>query len=353
MQFRSFFRRLGVGRRASAPPAAEGQPRICGVCIVRNALDLIPALCGHYLRIGFDRLSFLDDHSNDGTAEALEALMRADDRVVVHRSTDPVFRQRAMMNDLANAALQDGYEIVFPFDSDEFWNVDAARIRAMANGPGVLAGTWVQFVQDREAGVSDRRNLTRVRYRAPLLGNTNAETVARQERSFLCLTEPKVGFRAQAPVDIQIGQHFLTGGPSAYLAEGLELFHLPFRSRDAIYQRGLEASRTLQVFKPGENWQSGIFRDAVAERRLPALWAAHSASSDGFLDLPDRRVPLIEDDRLQRLMAQGIAYLGQHHPRVLTAMPMASVPSQPEAPPDTTDGQDPREPIAHTSSEAG
>ncbi len=322
MMLRSFMRRLVPGQARGAVP---GEPRICGVCIIRDAIDLLPALCGHYLRIGFDRLVFLDDNSEDGTTEALQALTKADDRVVVRHHGDAAFRQQAMMNDLANTALRDGFEIVFPFDADEFWNLDAARIRQMATAPGVLFGHWVQFVQDRQAGVSDRRNLARVRYRAPLLGGTTQETVARQERSFLCLTEPKIGLRSQEPVDILVGQHRLVSGPAEVLAEGLELFHLPFRSADAIRQRGLRAGRMLAAMKPGESWQSVIFREAVAEDRLTATWAAHSASADGFLDLPGQRVPLIEDTRLRDLLDKGLAYLRRRHPRILAAMPMASI----------------------------
>ena len=62
-----------------------------------------------------------------------------------------------------------------------------------------------------------------------------------------------------------------------------------------------------------------------AEDRVTAAWAAHSASEDGFLDLPGRRVPLIEDTRLRDLMEKGVAYLRRRHPRILATMPLASI----------------------------
>lgn len=294
--------------------------------MLRDAVDLVPLLCGHYLRIGFDRLVFVDDHSTDGTLEALQAMARAEPRVVVRRSDDPVFRQAKVMNGLANEAIADGFGIVFPFDADEFWDVDARRIRAAAARPGVFIGHWVHFVQDRAVVASCREDLPRARHRAPMLEDTAAETVARYERSFLCLTTTKVGFRADGPVDIALGQHSLLSGPSDVLADEFEVFHLPLRSADALHLRAEQATRVLELARPGENWQARFFAAARAEGRLETAWAANSASPDGFIDLPGARVPLIPDERLSTLLGQAIAYMETHHPRELAAMPKVSAP---------------------------
>ena len=294
--------------------------------MIRDAVDLVPLLCGHYLRIGFDRLVFVDDHSTDGTREALQAMARAEPGVVVRRSADPVFRQARVMNGIANEAIADGFGIVFPFDADEFWDVDAGRIRAAAARPGVFVGHWVHFVQDRTVTASNREDLPRARHRAPVLEGTAAETVARYERSFLCHTMTKVGFRADGPVDIIFGQHSLLGGPSEVLADGLDVFHVPLRSADAMRRRAEQAARVLELAGPGENWQARFFAAAMAEGRLEAAWAANSASPDGFIDLPGARVPLVPDERLGALLGKAIAYMERRHPRELAAMPKISSP---------------------------
>lgn len=314
----------GLGRLlARRRPEAR---RICGVCLIRDSVDLVPMLCGHYLRIGFDRLVFVDDSSTDGTHEALQAVMRADPRVVVRRSADPVLRQARIVSDAANEALAEGYGIVFPFDADEFWDIDAGRIRAAADRPGLFVGRWVQFVQDRAVGASSREGLLRARHRAPVLAGSGPEAVMRQDGSFVCLTASKVGFRADGPVDVALGQHALARGPGRVLRDDLEVFHLPLRSVDSIRRRAEQAARVLAASRPEQNWQSRFFGEALAEGRLDAAWAAHSASPDGFLDLPGRRIPLIPDARLHGLLSEALAHMRGIHGTVLAAMPEVSVP---------------------------
>ena len=63
--------------------------------MLRDARDIVGLLCGHYLRIGFARLSFVDDGSTDGTFEFLSALSRREPRVSVTRVVSPTFDQPA------------------------------------------------------------------------------------------------------------------------------------------------------------------------------------------------------------------------------------------------------------------
>jgi hypothetical protein len=284
--------------------------RICGVCVIKDATDLVPFLCGHYLRIGFDRLVFIDDGSSDGTFEKLQAISRARCNVSVQRASLGPLRQAALMTEAANQVIADGYNVVFPFDSDEFWNIDAQRIRATASaGPsGVFVGHWVNFVASRRRPQPSRRGLLAIVNRAPALADVNLESVQCFQRSFVCVSAPKIGFKADGPVQLERGQHRLAAGPTNVLASDLEAFHLPLRSINEIDRRARRADRFLDAAAPGVSWQSRHFRDTMAAGRRDDVWKANSAGDDGCLDLGGSRIVLIPDTRLRTLLARAWLY---------------------------------------------
>ncbi|MGL4965065.1 MAG: glycosyltransferase family 2 protein [Inquilinus sp.] len=290
--------------------------RICGICMIRDALDLVPFLVGHYLRAGFDRLHFIDDQSSDGTFEALATIGKCESRVTVQQVFHNAARQAELMSAAANRMVSEGYETVFPFDADEFWNIDAAQIRAVATRPGLFVGRWVQFVQDRSEGFSRRRGLFNVRYRAPVFADTDAASVESYDRSFVCLSVPKIAFIAGSEVAVARGQHALECGPGEILAQDLEVFHLPLRSAGEIDRRVQRADRVLGIARDGEAWQTRFFRTATQVGLGDVVWAANSASADGFLDLPRQRILLIPDSRFRSLMLRAGRYMLLRHPSV-------------------------------------
>ena len=291
--------------------------KICGICMLRDAVDLVPFLVGHYLRIRFDRIHFVDDQSSDGTCELLRSIAKSNPRVTVERVVHDSLKQAEVMSAAANQAIAEGFSIVFPFDADEFWSVDVSQIRAAATKPGLFVGRWVQFVQARSERQPCRRGLFNVQYRAPVLADTDAATVESFDRSFVCLSMPKVGFVADSPVALSNGQHALAHGPGEILAQDLELFHVPIRSAREIRLRAERAERVLATAQGDEHWQTRFFRAALNAGRLDAVWAANSASADGFLDLPRQRIMLIRDNRFRLLMAQAWRYVLVRHPSVL------------------------------------
>src|ERR1700737_4224513 len=120
-----------------------------GICIVRDARDLVPFLCGHYLRIGFDQLSFVDDGSSDGTFEFLSELSRRTKRVRVRQVISDQCWAAELMNESANELIARGYRLIVPFDADEFWNItvnDLDRLHALS-AKGTFFGRWINFVQ--------------------------------------------------------------------------------------------------------------------------------------------------------------------------------------------------------------
>ncbi len=289
--------------------------RVGGVCMVRDAVDIAPFTVGHYLRLGFDRIHIVDDGSTDGTYEFLRRLEAREPRLSVARATEPGFAQAAIVSNATNALIAEGVRLVFPFDIDEFWDLDLTRIRASARErpAGTFLGAMQQFVQVHNAGPMSAREMLRVRFRAPL------------SHSDACLTPVyaglfhKVGVKSSEPVAFHLGSHMLTSGPTETIEGGLELFHLPIRSPDEINKRARAADRILAASRPGECWHFGFFRDAVADGRLAQAWAACSADPQGFLNVGGERVRLIRDTRLRAHLVKAWLHMLARHGNVLGA----------------------------------
>jgi hypothetical protein len=102
------------------------------LCVICDAVDMAPLLCGHYLRLGFGRVVFVDDGSSDGTLEVLAQVATTTQRVAVTRLRQDRFGQAELATAEANDLIDDGYQFVLPFDSDELWHLSNARLRDLA-----------------------------------------------------------------------------------------------------------------------------------------------------------------------------------------------------------------------------
>lgn len=280
--------------------------KVAGVCLVHNAIDIMPALVGHYLRLGFDRLLFLDDRSTDGTAEFLRTLSRTDRRVSVETVQLRKYGQGALVTEYSNGLIADGFEFVFPFDSDEFWNVDLRAVRKAAHRrPACLfVGSMVQFVQDREVRCGDPISLLRVRHRAPALF---ADRIASELAigTAVCFAKSKMAVRSRRPVVIGEGYHKARAPGPATRFDGIEVFHFMVRSRGELDAR---AER--------RTWggSAGVGGDSKAGRSK--WWAANSVRN-GCVDTPGGPVMMIPDHRLRTLLGLGLAHFAARHPILL------------------------------------
>jgi len=290
--------------------------RVAGVCIVRDALDLIPFLCGHYLRVGFGHVAFIDDGSSDGTFEFLSKLSRRTQRVSVKRVTDVQFRQSAQMTDRTNELIAAGYSIIVPFDADEFWFLQARELEVMLTPwtDTVFRGRWVNFVQRRTRLRSQTFGNFGMTYQAPEVADAKQASVMEFTRPFVCVRATKIAFKTTRPVALSHGQHALASGPERHFEHIFEIFHAPIRSRSEIEKRGLnyEPRRASIRKDPAEAWQSKFHRDIVLSGKLDAEWAANSADKNGRLDVYGRPFDLKRDRRLRYLLVLAMMHLITH-----------------------------------------
>lgn len=288
--------------------------RSAAICVIRNAADLVPVLCGHYLHAGFNRLEFLDDGSTDGTGEILHRIAAATQKVIVRNNPLGVFDQRALINEMANRLIGDGYRIIFPFDCDEFWLVDVATL-AKAIGPWssdlVIRGKWANFVQMREHRVSTPAALADIRYRVAAEDTADMEDVINWRRGFVSSQQSKSAVFSRSSVAFSKGQHVLDEGPEAVHAEQFPILHVPLRSAGEILLRGQDHEPRRAMVRSSfiESWQSRFFAEALQDGKADAVWRANSADEHGQLDLPGGHVALVPDDRFRQTVAAALQHL--------------------------------------------
>ena len=126
---------------------------LAGLCILRNARDLIGLVCGHYLRIGLTHIRFIDDGSTDGSYEFLSRLAHREKRISLMQVSAPIFRQQELISEAANDLQRCGFTMILPFDIDEFWLVSGPQLEVRyAQHPEIsFSGRWINFVQNETA----------------------------------------------------------------------------------------------------------------------------------------------------------------------------------------------------------
>ena len=280
--------------------------KTAAVCIARDIIDIVPLLCGHYLRAGFKRIHFIDDCSSDGTYEFLAMLSKKTNRVTVKREFEE-FDQGERVSRAINELVECGYRVIFPFDADEFWNICSSDLRRIAEceEPRKIEGQWLNFVQSRKRLYPQPLGLLSVRHRAlPIPGVGMDEVVGRRYPFVTIDSVKKVAFWTDKPVRLEKGQHGLLEGPTRSEDRILELFHIPIRYASEITKRAVnyEPRRAQLRPDPRISWQSSFHRQCVQNNFSEFVWCANSADKHGRLDVYGNEVRLCKDLRLRNLL---------------------------------------------------
>ena len=280
------------------------------LCVLRDAVEMVPLLTGHYLRIGFGRVSFVDDGWTDGTFETLERIAAKTIRVSVTRVINDRFRQSSLASTAANALIDEGYTFVLPFDSDEFWHLSSSDIEELTqhDAPAQFVGKLIDFVQSRHISVPRRFSLLSARYRVGEGTKSNMSKVLKFETPWILNAGKKICFWSRDHV--VLGYHKLKGNVGDRLERGFQIFHLPLRSKYELTKRGLNyAVRIDPGRRPRQSWQSRFHRRVVLSGRTDDVWAANSSDRAGRLPAYGRPIPLVRDTRLCRVFLMAATYM--------------------------------------------
>jgi glycosyltransferase involved in cell wall biosynthesis len=287
--------------------------KTAAVCIARDVIDVVPLLCGHYLRVGFRRIHFIDDCSSDGTYEFISMLSTKTDRITVSRDFE-AFDQSDRVSRAVNELVKCGYRVIFPFDADEFWNIRSTDLRLIAEleEPRVIQGQWLNFVQKRDRLYPRPLGLLSICYSASEIHGTGMNEVVGYKRPFVAVDGvKKVAFWTNEPIRIGKGQHELLEGPARIEDRTLEIFHVPLRYASEITKRALnyEPRRVPLRSDPESSWQSHFHRHCVLNNLSEAVWRANSADKHGYLDGFGQKIKLCRDVRLRKLLFLSSFYL--------------------------------------------
>lgn len=278
--------------------------------MTRNEVDVLRLNIVHHLQTSCDRIIVFDNASTDKSRSVLKRL--ASKLPIDWTTGDGTRGQDDVVTEMLHEARAKGADWVIPLDTDEFWHSGRKlhEILAEDDESGAIEVSRIEFIQARDQERSNARGVLRatMRFAEPLRGSDAIDDFLDGKRSmFETEPQPKVLIRATADVSVPVGAHTASGlsGPKSVASE-IVIFHLPLRSRRAVFARAEQARLFTTLsddpygFAQVRYWQRMALEDRISE-----AWKAHSYE-DGAIEVGGRRVDLIEDGRLVELLAPWV-----------------------------------------------
>lgn len=255
---------------------------VAGICMVRDAGDIVVAVVAHMLR-QVDVVVIADNLSTDETRPTLDRLAEAG-RLVILDDVDPAHRQSAKTTALAAFARDLGASWVVPFDSDEVWYSPFGRIAdELARLPSHIFVASADLYDHVATGADDPTELDPARR----LG------WRRRKPSPLV----KVACRTAEDLTIADGNHSarygLTGyEPPATVTGRLIIRHFPYRTAEQMAAKARIGAAALRAAPEldedtGKHWRD---YDALGPELLADVFAEHY-----YAPSPHDRTDLIYD----------------------------------------------------------
>lgn len=286
--------------------ATTGLPTVFGVLMTRDEADLLRVNILRHLQTSCDRIIVVDNDSTDGSRRILKQLARK--FPIEWTAEKGTLDQGEVVTAMLHEARSKGADWVIPLDTDEFWHTGRVmqEILGEDSESGALEVSRIEFIQARDQRRSTTRGVLRatMRVEETLRGTEAIDEFLDGKRSmFETEPQPKVLLRATPDVVVPRGAHTASGlaGPIT-VAQEIAIFHVPLRSRRAVFERAEHGERLASVSPdPYESTQSHYWHRMGAEGRVLEGWKAHSYE-DGALEVAGRRVELVEDLRLVEIL---------------------------------------------------
>ena len=250
--------------------------KVFGICMVRNADDIIGYIVEHMIA-EVDHVIVADNLSDDNTRSILEKFGNS---ISLLEDNDPAYRQSEKMTHLANVAKKHGAEWVVPFDADEWWySPSGGTIKDAILSVG-LDVYQASMYDHRPTGVDseDPNPMKRIAWR-------NASPAPMQ----------KVACRVKEGLVIEMGNHSVTyPNPSeTSSAHGLlEIRHYPYRTAEQFVDKAVVGAMALDLtdlpYWQGQHWRDyhkiveNHGEEALKDVFRQYFWSSDPAT-DGFV----------------------------------------------------------------------
>lgn len=289
--------------------------RAAAIAIVRNAVDIAPLTALHHWLLGCERVWVIDNGSTDGTYEELLQLQSRVAGLRIDRDDGP-FDQARMTSDMANALLNEGFQLIVPFDADECWNLSLPAVaRSMRKrNANVICAPVVNYIQSRavlQAAPGAWRHATRRVERAYNPDMHAANVIGNGRVAFLERAFPRKVLFAPPPgarVAVVKGNHRVDfEGASIANRRTFACLHLPLRAASELEKRVNDYRGRHKPFRltPSAGWRLEYWAEMLASGNIGREWAANSYDSDGMLDVFGVRRPTISDTSLVRHLTRA------------------------------------------------
>ncbi|MFC2970474.1 glycosyltransferase family 2 protein [Acidimangrovimonas pyrenivorans] len=243
--------------------------RITMTLLVRDEQDILAQNIRFHGAMGVDSFIVMDNLSTDGTRELIAELAREFTIDYLHQPDD-TYDQQAWVTEMARKAATDhGADWVINSDADEFWVPETGDLKTLLSG--LSAETGILEVRRHNAVVicGDAPKGTGTAHPCT---STVFETESKTNLGTPLLT--KVLHRAAATVEVEQGNHAVSGVPGSEEAAGarLRILHYPYRTLEHYKAKIAAGGRAY-----------------AANTRMPkgvgATWRAHYAGlEDGTVD---------------------------------------------------------------------